>query len=77
MFDFGGMKRDMRSFRKLEPTEGYPVNSISWSPSGQALSHKLICRLTAAVRRPMCPAVNVRWLCSVQHSLLGSHVGVY
>jgi WD40 repeat protein len=34
MFDFGGMKRDMRSFRKLEPTEGYPVNALSFSPSG-------------------------------------------
>ncbi len=34
MFDFGGMKRDMRSFRKLEPMEGYPVNALSFSPSG-------------------------------------------
>lgn len=34
MFDFGGMKRDMRSFRKLEPTEGYPINALSFSPSG-------------------------------------------
>jgi hypothetical protein len=34
MFDFGGMKRDMRSFRKLEPMEGYPINALSFSPSG-------------------------------------------
>jgi len=35
MFDFGGMKRDMRSFRKLEPTEGYPINALTFSPSGR------------------------------------------
>lgn len=34
MFDFGGMKRDMRSFRKLEPMEGYPITALSFSPSG-------------------------------------------
>lgn len=38
MFDFGGMKRDMRSFRKLEPMEGYPINALSFSPSG---AHRL------------------------------------
>ncbi len=35
MFDFGGMKRDMRAFRKLEPSEGYPVNAVSFSPTGE------------------------------------------
>ena len=34
MFDFGGMKRDMRAFRKLEPSDGYPVNAVSFSPTG-------------------------------------------
>jgi WD domain, G-beta repeat len=34
MFDFGGMKSDMRSFREFEPHEGYPVNSLSFSPTG-------------------------------------------
>ena len=35
MFDFGGMKRDMRAFRKLEPSDGYPVNAVSFSPTGE------------------------------------------
>lgn len=34
MFDFGGMKRDMRAFRTLEPEDSYPVNAISFSPTG-------------------------------------------
>ena len=36
MFDFGGMKRDMRAFRTLEPEESYPVNAVSFSPTGAA-----------------------------------------
>ena len=42
MFDFGGMKRDMRSFRKLEPMEGYPINALSFSPSG-ACAGQVVC----------------------------------
>lgn len=37
MFDFGGMKRDMRSFRSLTPSEGCAVNAISFSPTGKLL----------------------------------------
>ena len=41
MFDFGGMKRDMRAFRKLEPSEGYPVNAVSFSPTGDGRCKRL------------------------------------
>lgn len=34
MFDFGGMKRDMRSFRSITPSEGCAVNALSFSPTG-------------------------------------------
>eukprot|EP00955_Chlamydomonas_euryale_P115990 366390-Chlamydomonas_euryale.AAC.39 len=34
IFDFNGMKADMRSFRELEPQEGHPVVAVSWSPTG-------------------------------------------
>ncbi|KAF5835856.1 WD40-repeat-containing domain protein [Dunaliella salina] len=34
IYDFNGMKSDMRAFRELEPQEGHPVLSVSWSPSG-------------------------------------------
>lgn len=34
MFDFNGMNSTMRSFRSLEPSEGYPVHALSWSPTG-------------------------------------------
>uniref|UniRef100_A0A061QZ94 Wd repeat-containing protein 70-like n=1 Tax=Tetraselmis sp. GSL018 TaxID=582737 RepID=A0A061QZ94_9CHLO len=36
MWDFNGMKSDLRSFRKLEPSEGHPVLAVSFSPSGEA-----------------------------------------
>ncbi|KAL3132621.1 hypothetical protein ABBQ32_009149 [Trebouxia sp. C0010 RCD-2024] len=36
MFDFNGMKSDMRSFRRLEPSDGHPVHSVSLSPTGDA-----------------------------------------
>lgn len=36
IFDFNGMKTDMRSFRSLEPQDGHPVHALSWSPSGEA-----------------------------------------
>jgi hypothetical protein len=34
MWDFNGMKSDLRPFRKLEPSEGHPVLALSFSPSG-------------------------------------------
>ena len=34
IFDFNGMKADLRAFRKLLPNEGHPVHALSWSPSG-------------------------------------------
>eukprot|EP00873_Tetraselmis_striata_P012673 jgi/Tetstr1/432937/TSEL_022277.t1 len=37
MWDFNGMKSDLRPFRKLEPSEGHPVLALSFSPSGEAL----------------------------------------
>ena len=36
MFDFGGMKSDLRSFRSVEPHSGHPVAALAWSPSGDA-----------------------------------------
>ncbi|MEW5307508.1 MAG: hypothetical protein WDW36_009898 [Sanguina aurantia] len=36
IYDFAGMKSDLRSFRELEPCEGHPVHALSWSPSGDA-----------------------------------------
>ena len=34
MYDFNGMKRDLRPFREITPSDGYPVHALSWSPSG-------------------------------------------
>ncbi|XP_057548841.1 uncharacterized protein LOC130827205 isoform X2 [Amaranthus tricolor] len=33
MYDFQGMKRDLSSFRQLEPFEGHQVRTLSWSPT--------------------------------------------
>lgn len=33
MYDFQGMKRDLSSFRQLEPFEGHQVRALSWSPT--------------------------------------------
>jgi len=33
MYDFQGMKRDLASFRQLEPFEGHQVRALSWSPT--------------------------------------------
>lgn len=33
MYDFQGMKRDVASFRQLEPFEGHQVRALSWSPT--------------------------------------------
>ena len=34
MYDFNGMKRDLKPFREIIPSDGYPVHALSWSPSG-------------------------------------------
>lgn len=36
IFDFNGMKADLRSFREITPSDGHPVLALSWSPSGDA-----------------------------------------
>lgn len=33
MYDFQGMKRDLGSFRQIEPSEGHQVRALSWSPT--------------------------------------------
>eukprot|EP00798_Chlamydomonas_sp_ICE-L_P004303 gene4303-14413_t len=35
IYDFNGMKSDLRAFREVEPQDGNPVLSVSWSPSGE------------------------------------------
>ena len=34
LFDFNGMKSDLKGFRRVEPSEGHPVHAVSWSPTG-------------------------------------------
>ena len=34
LFDFNGMKSDLKGFRRCEPSEGHPVHAVSWSPTG-------------------------------------------
>ena len=34
IYDFNGMKRDLRPFREIVPADGYPVHALSWSPTG-------------------------------------------
>jgi WD40 repeat protein len=34
IYDFAGMRRDLRAFREITPSDGYPVHALSWSPSG-------------------------------------------
>jgi len=36
IFDFNGMRSDCKSFKTIEPSEGHPVLSLSWSPTGDA-----------------------------------------
>ena len=33
MWDFTGMNNSMNSFRIIEPSEGHPVRTVSWSPN--------------------------------------------
>ena len=37
LFDFNGMKSDLKSFRKVVPFEGHPVHAVCWSPTGPPL----------------------------------------
>ena len=34
MYDFGGMKADLKPFREITPSDGYPIHALDWSPSG-------------------------------------------
>ena len=34
LFDFNGMKSDLKGFRRCEPSDGHPVHAVSWSPTG-------------------------------------------
>lgn len=34
LYDFTGMKRDLKPFREITPREGYPMHAVDWSPSG-------------------------------------------
>jgi len=34
LYDFTGMKRDLRPFREVHPREGYPIHAVDWSPTG-------------------------------------------
>lgn len=36
VYDFNGMKSDLRHFRQIEPQEGHPIHALSWSPSGES-----------------------------------------
>jgi WD40 repeat protein len=36
IFDFHGMKSDCKAFKTIQPSEGHPLLSLSWSPSGDA-----------------------------------------
>jgi len=37
MYDFNGMTTALRSFRDMEPHEGYPIIALSFSPNGEIL----------------------------------------
>ncbi|KAK9788441.1 hypothetical protein WJX73_007451 [Symbiochloris irregularis] len=36
LYDFNGIKSDMRAFRTLQPQDGYPLLALSWSPTGES-----------------------------------------
>ncbi|GBF89454.1 hypothetical protein Rsub_02026 [Raphidocelis subcapitata] len=36
LYDFNGMRSDLRPFREITPHEGHPVFSVSWSPTGDS-----------------------------------------
>jgi WD40 repeat protein len=36
LYDFAGMKRDLRPFRELEPCGAHQIRAVSWSPTGEA-----------------------------------------
>ena len=65
MFDFNGMKSDMRSFRRLEPSDGHPVHSVSAPQVGTcAMPHIVTNALenlqatTGVVSSPGCTSVS-------------------
>lgn len=62
MWDFNGMKSDMRSFRKLEPSEGHPVLSLSFSPSGADVERTGIDVSGARLRGFVMQQVMPSWL---------------
>ena len=49
VYDFNGMKSDMKGFRTLQPFEGHPVLGLSWSPTGGTSSMKRICTLLTGI----------------------------
>ena len=55
MFDFNGMKSDMRSFRRIEPSDGHPVHSVSLSPTGQ---HHLVIHINTGRMERLCDHSN-------------------
>lgn len=36
MFDFGGMKSDLKAFKTITPEEGHPIVALCWSPNSDA-----------------------------------------
>ncbi len=36
LYDFNGMRSDLRPFREITPHDGHPVYSVSWSPTGDS-----------------------------------------
>ena len=51
IFDFNSMKSTMKSFRKMEPSDGHPMLAVSWSPSGllEISVHLSICGVTTSL----------------------------
>ena len=35
LYDFAGMKRDLKPFRELEPCGAHQIHALSWSPNGE------------------------------------------
>ncbi|KIY94244.1 putative Gastrulation defective protein 1 like protein [Monoraphidium neglectum] len=36
LYDFNGMRSDLKPFREVTPHDGHPVYSVSWSPTGDS-----------------------------------------
>ncbi len=68
MFDFNGMKSDMRSFRRIEPSDGHPVHSVSLSPTGQ---HHLVIHMSTSFQSAcidFCTVLFAFWMRSCHES---------